>query len=83
MIGDNGSLSSYNSGITRLEDEEIRVCYVGVSRAEEESMIFLIPQIKILFLYIRIIRSIKRYTMKPYENKSVDHIIRMEKPSAK
>ena len=35
-----GSLKSYNSGIIRLEDEEIRVCYVGVSRAEEELYIF-------------------------------------------
>ena len=35
-----GSLLSYNSGIIRLEDEEIRVCYVGVSRAEEELYIF-------------------------------------------
>ena len=35
-----GSLRSYNSGIIRLEDEEIRVCYVGVSRAEEELYIF-------------------------------------------
>ena len=35
-----GSLLSYNSGIIRLEDEEVRVCYVGVSRAEEELYIF-------------------------------------------
>jgi len=35
-----GSLKSYNSGIIRLEDAEIRVCYVGVSRAEEELYIF-------------------------------------------
>ena len=35
-----GSLKSYNSGIIRLEDEEVRVCYVGVSRAEEELYIF-------------------------------------------
>ena len=35
-----GSLRSYNSGIIRLEDEEVRVCYVGVSRAEEELYIF-------------------------------------------
>ena len=35
-----GSLKNYNSGIIRLEDEEVRVCYVGVSRAEEELYIF-------------------------------------------
>jgi len=34
------SLKNYNSGIIRLEDEEIRMCYVGVSRAEEELYIF-------------------------------------------
>jgi len=35
-----GSLLSYNSGIIRLEDEEVRVCYVGVSRAQEELYIY-------------------------------------------
>ena len=34
------SLKNYNSGIIKLEDEEIRMCYVGVSRAEEELYIF-------------------------------------------
>ena len=34
------SLKNYNSGIIRLEDEEVRACYVGVSRAEEELYIF-------------------------------------------
>ena len=33
-------LQNYNSGIARLEEEELRCCYVGVTRTKKSLVIF-------------------------------------------